>query len=242
MNQRGGWRLGVHAEQDVSKRPPTTPAAEATMTSVKARILEHSRRLPEGAIVSPGTFRHLGSPASVSQALSRLAREGKLLRISQRNYLQLKQTRFGTRAPSIEQILSSLSQMRRERITRSGAAAAHALGLTTQQPIRHVHLTSGPSRKLEIGRQSVELQRAPRWMLWRPNEPAGDVVRALAWLGEQEATRRAHGAIRQLDKKERRALRSAADHEGVPAWLRKLLMDELEDLKGQESVGTRHPG
>ena len=45
----------------------------------------------------------------------------------------------------------------------TGAAAANALGLTTQVPVRSVYLTSGRSRTMILGKQVIELQHAPRW-------------------------------------------------------------------------------
>ena len=49
-----------------------------------------------------------------------------------------------------------------------------------------MYLTSGPSRRLKLGALTVHLRHAPRWQLVAPNRPAGDAVRALAWLGEIE--------------------------------------------------------
>src|SRR5690606_30991811 len=74
------------------------------------------------------------------------------------------------------------------------AAAANALGLTTQIPMRAVYLTSGRSRQLKLGAQSVEFRHAPVWQLIFPGRTAGNVVRALAWLGPE----RAGDAIRKL--------------------------------------------
>ena len=50
----------------------------------------------------------------------------------------------------------------------NGAAAANALGLTTQVPMRAVYLTSGPSRRLKLGAQMIEIRHAPIWQLIFP--------------------------------------------------------------------------
>lgn len=44
-------------------------------------------------------------------------------------------------------------------------------------------LSSGHSRRLKLGAQTVELRHAPARQLISPGRSAGDVVRALAWLG-----------------------------------------------------------
>ena len=71
-------------------------------------------------------------------------------------------------------------------IVPGGGAAAHVLGLTTQIPVRSVYFTSGRGRRLRFGNLDVELRHAPRWQLAAPHRPAGEIIRALAWLGPAE--------------------------------------------------------
>ena len=52
--------------------------------------------------------------------------------------------------------------------------------------MRSVYLTSGPGRRLRFGNLEVELRHAPRWQLTCPHRKAGDVIRALAWIGPDE--------------------------------------------------------
>ena len=40
---------------------------------------------------------------------------------------------------------------------------------------------------MHLGKQIVELRHAPRWQLALANRPAGEAVRALAWLGPEKA-------------------------------------------------------
>jgi hypothetical protein len=40
---------------------------------------------------------------------------------------------------------------------------------------------------MNLGKQIVELRHAPRWQLTLANRPAGEAVRALAWLGPEKA-------------------------------------------------------
>ena len=62
----------------------------------------------------------------------------------------------------------------------------HPLGFTTQIPIRSLYLTSGSGRHLHFGDLDVELRHAPRWQLAAPRRRAGEIIRALAWLGPTE--------------------------------------------------------
>jgi hypothetical protein len=40
---------------------------------------------------------------------------------------------------------------------------------------------------MNFGKQVVELRHAPRWQLALAHKPAGEAVRALAWLGPEKA-------------------------------------------------------
>jgi len=167
------------------------------MTRLTEQILAHMAGLPKGASVSAKGLLHLGNRAAVDQALSRLTERGQLIRAGRGVYLRPVVTRFGTRAPSVEQAVEALATQKGEIIVSNGAAAANALDLTTQVPVRSVYLTSGRSRKMNLGKQVVELRHAPRWQLALANRPAGEVVRALAWLGPEKA----EAALKTLKRK-----------------------------------------
>jgi hypothetical protein len=186
------------------------------MQRLTEQILEHAKRLPEGAPVAAKSLLHLGNRAAVDQALSRLAERGQLLRAGRGVYLLPVTSRFGTRAPSVEQAVEALAS-RGEVIVSSGAAAANSLGLTTQVPVRSVYLTSGRTRKMSLGKQIVELRHAPRWQLTMAHRPAGQAVRALAWLGPERAEAALQTLKRKLPPAAFSELVAAAPQ--LPTWL-----------------------
>lgn len=187
------------------------------MTGLSSRILQLADESAEGTLLCANALLHLGTRAAVDQALSRLARRGELMRICQGVYVRPVQTRFGPCPPSIPKVLSSLSTLWGETIVDAGGREANALGLTNQVPVRLVCLTSGPNRKLKFGRQIVELRHAPRWQLTAPHQPAGAVVRALAWLGPGEVEEGLEQIGRRLlpeDLRELAKLRAV-----MPSWM-----------------------
>ena len=167
------------------------------MQTLAEQVLEHTHGLPEGAPVVAKELLHLGSRAAVDQVLSRLVRRGTLLRAGRGIYVRPVESRFGSRAPSTLSLVEGLANQRGETIMVHGAAAANALGLTTQVPVRAVYLTSGRNRRLKLGAQMVEFRHAPIWQLIFPGRASGDMVRALAWLGPEKAGE----AIRKLRTK-----------------------------------------
>ena len=139
------------------------------------------------------------------------------MRVCQGVYARPVQTRFGLRPPAVEKVLASLSALWGETIVPCGGMAANALGLTTQVPIRSVYLTSGPNRKLKLGGLTVELRHAPRWQLTAPHRPAGEAVRALAWLGPREVEVSLNAIGQKLSDEDIREL--AESRAVMPAWM-----------------------
>jgi hypothetical protein len=187
------------------------------MQRLSEQILAYARRLPEGEPIAAKGLLHLGKRAAVDQALSRLAERGQLIRAGRGVYLRPVESRFGTRAPSVEQAVEALGRQRGEVIVSAGAAAANTLGLTTQVPVRSIFLTSGRSRNMKLGKQVVELRHAPRWQLALAGRPAGEAVRALAWLGPEQAEPALKKLKRTLPPNTFEELVSAAPQ--FPTWL-----------------------
>jgi hypothetical protein len=148
-------------------------------------IMTKAEKLPEGTPIHAKMLLGLGSRAGVDQALSRLHRRGQLIRMGRGMYVLPVKSRFGNRAPAPEKVVEAFAHQRGETVAPSAATAANSLGLTTQVPIRPIYLTSGRSRKLSLGNQSVELRHAPNWQLGQGHE--GEVVRALVWAGRERA-------------------------------------------------------
>ena len=187
------------------------------MRGLSQRIMEHAATLPEATPLCPAALLHLGNRAAVDQALSRLARSGHLMRICQGVYMRPVETRFGLRAPRVAKALAALSKMWGETIVPCGGSAANCLGLTTQNPVRVVYLTSGPNRRLHFGSSIVELRHAPRWQLAAPHRKAGDVVRALAWLGPAEVEDGLEAILPTLSEADRDELSAA--RAVMPIWM-----------------------
>ncbi len=187
------------------------------MRSLPERIVEYAEARPEATPLCPGCLLHLGHRAAIYQALSRLARSGALMRVCQGVYMRPVETRFGTRAPRLGKALTALSAFWGETIVPCGGAAANCLGLTKQNPVRAVYLTSGPNRRLHFGSSLVELRHAPRWQLAAPHRKAGDVIRALAWLGPEEVEDRLATVLPTLDEQDRNELSTA--RATMPNWM-----------------------
>ena len=113
------------------------------MPSLSSRILDHALLLPEAAPICPVALLHLGSRAAVDQALSRLVHSEQLMRVCRGVYMRPIETRFGLRAPAVENAIDSLSAlwgnhrpMRRSgrQLARAHAADSGAAGVSDLRP------------------------------------------------------------------------------------------------------------
>lgn len=193
------------------------------MSQLAQSIFSQAQFLPEGGLLSPKEFLHLGSRAAIDQTFSRLAREGKLLRLGRGAYSLPVQGRFGVRPPSTEAVVEAIESTSGETVVASGAAEANALGLTTQVPTREVFLTSGPSRRLKLGNREVELKHGNRWQMLLGKRPAGQAIRALIWLGPEQAPRVLKLLRSKLPSQEWEAVRQA--RAGLPSWMAKAVSE-----------------
>jgi len=195
------------------------------MNKIPEAILLHAHELPEGGVLSPKEFLHLGSRAAIDQALSRLAKEGKLQRVCRGTYVAPVSSRFGVRSPAPEKVVQSMAAQRGDTVVPHGAAAANALGLTQQVPIREVFLTSGRSHKLQLGRSEVLVKHVPRWMLSLGSSQAGAAVRALAWMGRAHAGEALSALRQKLPSTEWSNLTTS--RAAFPSWMAQAIGEEV---------------
>ena len=123
--------------------------------------------------------------------------------------------------------------MRRPAVVASGVARRLVvdlldLGLADvrdpQVPVRAVYWTSGRSRKLNLGKQTVQLEHVPSWQLAFAKEPAGEIVRSLAWAGPE----RVRGTLNEIKAKvPASAIQQVAQQVSrFPGWLASALSRE----------------
>lgn len=187
------------------------------MSILNQAILATAHSLPEGGMLSPKEFLHIGSRAAVDQALARLSKSGRLIRVSRGTYVAPVESRFGVHSPSTEAVVQEIEKQRGETVVPNGAAAANALGLTTQVPIQEAFLTSGRPRTLKLGSRTIHLRSAPRWQTNLGTRPAGQAVRALSWLGPEEVDSTLKALNQKLPRAEWEALRAARAQ--LPSWM-----------------------
>jgi hypothetical protein len=89
-----------------------------------------------------------------------------------------------------------------------------------------VFLTSGPARKLQLGKRQIELKHGNRWQLALGKRPAGRVIRALSWLGPEQAGTALKSLSNRLSTEEWQAMRAA--RATLPGWMAQAVSEVTE--------------
>ena len=98
--------------------------------------------------------------------------------------------------------------------------------------MQQTYLSRSRSRKrYRFGKQEISLRQAPRWQFLLADRPAGQAIRALAWLGPDQAGAALPKLRKVLPAEEWNAL--LAVRAELPLWMVELLNEQaVQVLRG----------
>jgi len=193
--------------------------SSSTPNRILARVLASAR----GSVFTPSDFLDLAKRPAIDQALSRLANNGKLRRLTHGLYdLPKVHPRLGPLSPDPDNVARALARETGSKVQIAGARAVHLLGLTPQVPAQSNYLTDGPSRRVVLGKRAIDLRHASPKHLILPGSTAGTIVQALRHLGPTRADEVVQIAARSLSATEKKK-KLAASVRQAPAWMRPTL-------------------
>ncbi|OYR17648.1 DUF6088 family protein [Brucella grignonensis] len=200
--------------------------------SVPDRIMKRARAAGRGGVFTPSDFLDVAARATIDQALSRLAKNGKLRRLARGLYdFPKMHPQLGPLSPAPDDVAQALARETGSQVQIAGARAANALGLSTQVPAKSSYLTDGPSRRVVLGKRVVDLRHASPKHLIAPGSAAGTVVQALRHVGAVRAADVARIASRRLSASDKKTLASNAVQ--APAWMRPTLFSIATATSGE---------
>lgn len=190
------------------------------MKSLQDSVWRRIRGKGQGWVFVARDFLDLGSRAAVDQALSRLARAGKIRRIGRGIYdLPKVHPQLGQLAPSADAVAQAAARATRSKLQKSGAHAANALGLSAQVPARPVYLTDGTSRHVRAGPFTITFKHVSPRNLLGPGTAAGSVFQALRHLGRDRVDDTVIDVLdSRLDAQTKHDFRALRDD--LPLWMR----------------------
>jgi len=162
--------------------------------------------------------------ANIHQALSSLARGGKIRRVCHGvyDYPRYSELLGKVLSPDVDQVAQALARKFNWRIQPAGDAALNLLGLSTQVVGRWVYLSDGPSRQYAVGNHTLAFRRSALKETGFKYRESGLVVQALKALGKEHVDPAVIEAIREwLDPKIRERL--VLDTRAVTGWIHQII-------------------
>lgn len=193
------------------------------MQTVTNKIFYRIKGKGRGSVHITQDFLDLGTRAAVDQALSRLAHRGQLRRLNQGIYdFPKMHPRLGVLSPDPMAVAKAAARKAGSQIQISGAQAANAFGITTQLPARLVFLTDGPSKRIHLGSQVIELRHAAPKNLAGAGKKSGAIIQALRHLGRKAIDAAVIDKLQAiLSAKDKAALQ--ADAAAAPDWIKSVV-------------------
>lgn len=168
-------------------------------------------------------FAYLNNDGLVTRALSRLEKEGILIRLSQGLYLHPLRNKFGLLRPSIEEIAYAIAEKDKARIIPCGLTALNKLGLSTQVAMNAIYLTDATARELTIGNRKIIFKRSvPRNFAYK-TDLFPLIVVAMRELGKDGVTDEHIAIIKQTIAKYGNADDIKYDYSIAPQWIKQRL-------------------
>jgi hypothetical protein len=199
------------------------------MQSVSNKIITKIKKNGRGKIYFANDFALLESDFAVRHTLSRLCKNGTLIRLSAGIYLYPKIRKdIGAVYPSINEVVMQIAKHEKSRIVPTGAYALNALDLSMQVPTRYVFLTDGAARVIKIANVSVKLKKTVAKNLAYKGELSVLVVFALRELGKESVNEDIINKIDVFLNKEKRE-NIIHDVKLAPEWIRKIMLNALNN-------------
>jgi hypothetical protein len=198
---------------------------QSVENSIKYEIQKHS----PGWCFTPISFSNLGSDESVRKALSDLAKQGFIRRLTQGiyEYPRLHQV-LGVVPPDLYIVAKVIAEKNGVDIQPTGEHAANLLGLSEQVPARLVFLTEGPSRKVKIGNHELVFKKSTKKVMSTAGTKEGLVIQAIKHIGKENINEAIKTKIKKIFTPIESKKKIKENFKYAPAWVRSIIYEILE--------------
>ncbi len=193
--------------------------------STTAKIQNHLETIPAGTVITAKSLSELGNRNAVDIALMRLSKAGQLERVARGAYCKPWKSQWTGNpvVPGALELAQQLSTLKGEVIAPHGAVAVNRFQLSTQVPLKLVLLTTGRSKTVQLGWETVRFQHVAAQKLPVGDSLAGMAITALHYLRiSNEATPENTAKIlKALPLEERERLTEVTSR--LPSWMIEVL-------------------
>ncbi len=193
---------------------------EWNMQSIANKILSRVHGRGRGWAFSTNDFISEFTREQIDNALSILAKDGKIRRVCRGIYDYPKYSILLDQylSPNFDQVAQAMARKFNWRIQPSGDAALNLLGLSTQVPGRIIYLSDGPNRKYTIGNYTLEFKKSALKDVGFKHRESGLIVQALKALGKKQvATISLQDIQKKIDLTKRKKI--IKDTKSATSWI-----------------------
>jgi len=198
------------------------------MQSIEKQVEDTIKDDAKGTLLFPEDFQHLGSSEAVRLALHRIEKRGIIRRVAHGIYVRPKESPYiGEVMPTAEEVAEGIAKRDKIRIVPTGVYALHALGLSTQIPLKLVFLTDGAARTIKVGKRTIKLKRTTPKNLLAKGKISSLVIQALREIGIDKASPTELMQILKLLKEEDQQL-LRDDIKLAPEWIKQIMKKAID--------------
>jgi hypothetical protein len=200
--------------------------------NISSRIREKVSKIEAGNLFTISDFANLNNDSLVTRTLSRLQKEGVIIRVVAGIYMNPKRTQFGTLYPTIDQIAQKIAERDKAQIMPTGDTALNILGLSTQVPMNAVYITNGAKRKVKVGERNLIFKNVIQKNFQFKGILLPLIIIALKELGEKQITEEIRIKIAKVITESNADERTTMMHDLYlsPLWIKELLLPIIKTV------------
>ena len=193
------------------------------MQGVEYKIERAIKARVAGSLLFPDDFVDKGSADSIRKALQALKDKGLIKVVAHGIYVRPRMNSYiGEVLPTAEEVAQAIAKRDKIRLVPTGAYSLHALGLSTQIPLKLVFLTDGAARTIKVGKRTIKLKKTTPKNLLAKGTISSLVIQAVREIGKDKVRPEELKQIVQLLKKEELQVLKH-DIKLAPEWIKKIM-------------------
>ena len=159
-----------------------------TSNKVMESMIQRINASPKGKAFVLSDFADLGSYDAVRKAFSRLAAEGKLIRVHRGIYQKPNYNEFLQQevALSPREVAEAIARAYGGHIVPSGEAALNQMGLSTQVPAVYEYVTDGPHKTIRHAQFVIKLKRRTNREISEISPKSALLIEAIKAIGKED--------------------------------------------------------
>lgn len=198
------------------------------MQGVEYKIERAIKSRAAGSLLFPDDFAGKGSADSIRKALQALKDKGLIKAVAHGIYVRPKMNSYiGEVLPTAEEVAQAIAKRDKIRLVPTGAYSLHALGLSTQIPLKLVFLSDGAARTIKVGKRTIKLKKTTPKNLLAKGKTSSLVIQALREIGKDKVRPVELKQIIQLLKKEDLQLLKH-DIKLAPEWIKQIMKKAID--------------